>query len=64
MKKFRIVLIVAAIIIIIAEFAFIMDYSNLFAAKNLAPFLVILGMILLIVSIIISIKKQERENSN
>lgn len=64
MKKFRIVLIIAAIILIIVEFAFIMDYSNLFATKNLGPFFVILGMILTIISIVVSIKKTKRENSN
>jgi len=64
MKKLRIVLIIAAIIIITAELAFIMDYSNLFATKNLGSFLVILGMALTIISITVSIKKTKRKNSN
>ena len=61
MKKFRIGLIIGAIIIIIAELT-IIDYSNLIWSKNLGPYLVIIGMIYLIISMIFSIKYDKKQH--
>jgi hypothetical protein len=56
MKKFRITLIILAIVIIIAELVFI-DFSNLSSSKNFGPYATLTGMILLIISQIIEIRK-------
>ena len=66
MKKFRIGLIICAIIIIIAELT-IMDFSSLISSKNMGSSMVILAMIFVIFSMISSIrydkKKQEKIDS-
>jgi len=63
MKKFRIGLIIFAIIISIAELAFT-DFNNLALSKNLGPCLTILGMILLIVSQIYEIRNIKNKLSS
>lgn len=56
MKKFRIGLIILAIVIIVAELVFI-DFSNLFSSRNFGPYASLTGMIFLIISQIIEIRK-------
>jgi hypothetical protein len=56
MKKFRIGLILFATVIVIAELVFI-DFSNLASSKNFGPYATLTGMILLIISQIIEIRK-------
>jgi hypothetical protein len=63
MKKFRIGLIIVAIIIISGEFI-IMDYSNLFSGKNLGSALVMLSAVFVIISMILSIKKDREKIEN
>jgi len=62
-KKIRVGLIVSAIILIIAELI-IIDYSNLTWSKNLGSFLVIIAMILLIISMIITIRYDKKQQAN
>ncbi len=59
MKKLRITLIITAMIIILAEL-FLIDYKSLFDAMNLGAFLVMISMVLLIVSLIVSLKQEKR----
>jgi len=59
MKKFRIGLIIAAVIIIVAEL-FIIDYSNLNWPNAIGPLLTVTAMILLIASMLISIKQDKK----
>jgi len=56
MKKFRIGLIIFAILISIVELTFI-DFSNLAVSKNLGPCLTLTGMIFVIISQIFEIRK-------
>jgi len=58
MKKFRIGLLICAIIIIIAEL-FIMDYVNLFSSKNLGNSLTMVAMILVIINLVFSFKNEK-----
>lgn len=62
-NKFRVVLFVAAILIIIAELTTVIDYSNLSWSKNLGPYLTILGMIFLIISLISTIRHDKKQQS-
>jgi len=55
MKRFKIGLIIVAVIIIIAELL-IIDYNDLFGSKNIGNYLVMLSMALLIISQILPIK--------
>jgi hypothetical protein len=63
MKKFRIGLIVVAVIVVIGEFI-IIDYSNLTWSNNLGSYLVIIGMICTISSLILSIKHDKKQQAN
>lgn len=65
MKRIRVGLIVGATIIILGELI-IIDYSNLTWSNNLGSYLVIIGMICTISSLILSIRhdKKKRENPN
>jgi hypothetical protein len=58
MKKFRIGLLICAIIIIIAEL-FIMDYVNLFSSKNLGNSLTMVAMIIVIINLVFSFKNEK-----
>jgi len=60
MGKFRIGLIITAVIIIIAEL-FIVDYNNLFSSKNLGNSLTMVAMILVITNLIFSCKNDKRK---
>jgi len=63
MKKFRVGLIVGATIIILGELA-IIDYGNLAWSKNLGSYLVIIGMICTISSLILSIRHDKKQRAN
>lgn len=60
MMKFRIGLIIVSTMIIIAELAFF-DFSNLISSKNLGPCLTSTGVILVIISQVIEIRRNKRE---
>ncbi len=60
MKNFKIVLFIMAVSIIIGELI-IIDYENLFSSKNLASFLVMIGMTMTIIVIVLSIKNDRKE---
>ncbi len=60
MKKFRIGLIIGALIIIIVEFI-IIDYNNLFSSKNLGNLLTTLAMILIIINLIFTFKNDKEK---
>lgn len=60
MNKFRIGLIVGAVIIIVAELIIIV-YDDSFGSKNGGNYLTMIGMVLLIISIVLGIKS-ERKN--
>ena len=62
MKKFRIGLIVFAVIVVIGELI-IIDYSNLTWSKNLGSYLVIIGMIMTISSLILSIRRDKKQQA-
>ena len=62
MKKFRIGLIVVAVIVVIGELI-IIDYSNLTWSKKMGSYLVIIGMILTISSIILSIRNDKKQQA-
>ena len=62
MKKFRIGLIVAAVIVVIGELI-IIDYSNLTWSKKMGSYLVIIGMILTISSLILSIRHDKKQQA-
>ena len=55
-NKVRYGLIILAIILIIGEFVFALDYQKLEWSNNIGPYLSVISMILLIISMIISIK--------
>lgn len=61
-KRMRVVLIVLAVILIIANLAMI-DYSNFTWADNLPKFLGITGMIVLIISILLQIKQDKKQQT-
>ena len=63
MKKFRIGLIVFAIIIIIGQLT-IMDYINLSWSNNGGSYLGIISMICLIISMILSNRYEKNESKN
>ena len=62
MKKFRIGLIVVAVIVVIGELI-IIDYSNLTWFKKMGSYLVIIGMILTISSLISSIRHDKKQQA-
>ncbi len=62
MKKLNIILIIAAVAIIIAELVLIVT-TNLRGTKIIGPLLTITGMILVIISVNYSIRK-EKEKTN
>lgn len=62
MKKFRIGLIVVAVIVVIGELI-IIDYSNLTWSKKMGSYLVIIGMILTISSLILSIRHDKKQQA-
>ena len=63
MKKLRVGLIVGAAIIILGELI-IIDYSNLTWSNNLGSYLVIIGMICTISSLILSIRHDKKKRAN
>jgi len=63
MKKFRIGLVVFAIIIIIGQLI-IMDYINLSWSNNGGSYLGIISMICLIISMILSNRYEKNESKN
>ena len=63
MKKFRVGLIVGAIIVIIEELS-IIDYDNLTLSKNWGLYLLLLGMIYTISSLISSIRRDKKQQTN
>jgi len=63
MKKFRIGLIVFAIIIIIGQLT-IMDYINLSWSNNGGSYLGIISMICLIISMVLSNRYEKNESKN
>ena len=63
MKKFRVGLIVGAIIVIIGELS-IIDYDNLNMYKNWGLYLLLLGMIYTISSLILSIRRDKKQQTN
>ena len=62
MKKIRIGLIVVAVIVVIGELI-IIDYSNLTWSKNMGSYLVIIGMIMTIFSLILSIRYDKKQHA-
>ena len=62
MKKFRIGLIVVAVIVVIGELI-IIDYSNLTWSKKMGSYLVIIGMILTISSLILSLRHDKKQQA-
>ena len=62
MKKFRIGLFVVAVIVVIGELI-IIDYSNLTWSKKMGSYLVIIGMILTISSLILSIRHDKKQQA-
>ncbi len=62
MKKIRIGLILAAIIILIAELI-IIDYDNLFGSKDIGNYIVMLSVVLLIISQVLSIKNDRKKTA-
>lgn len=62
MKKLNIILVIAAVAIIIAELVLIVT-TNLRGTKIIGPLLTITGMILVIISVNYSIRK-EKEKTN
>ena len=62
MKKFRIGLIVVAVIVVIGELI-IIDYSKLTWSKKMGSYLVIIGMILTISSLILSIRHDKKQQA-
>jgi len=63
-NKVRYGLIILAIILIIGEFIFVLDYQKLEWSNSIGPFLSVISMILLIISMIISIKYDKKKSSN
>jgi len=62
MKIIRIGLIVVAVIVVIGELI-IIDYSNLTWSKNMGSYLVIIGMIMTIFSLILSIRYDKKQHA-
>jgi hypothetical protein len=60
MTKFRIGILIAASIIIIAELI-LLDYSNLLGSENLGTGLVILAMVMLILSVFVSVRNEKKK---
>ncbi|MDX8338916.1 hypothetical protein SLH46_06965 [Draconibacterium sp. IB214405] len=63
MKKLKIGVIIAAIIIFVAEL-FIIDYNSLFSSENLGNYLVMLTMVLLILGQTLPFGKNKKEANN
>jgi F0F1-type ATP synthase assembly protein I len=63
MKKFRVGLIVGAIIVIIGELS-IIDYDNMTLSKNWGLYLLLIGMIYTISSLILSIRREKKQQTN
>jgi hypothetical protein len=64
MNKLRIGILILAIIGICGEFSFVVDYNNLSWTNNTGSYLTIISMILLIASMVISIKHSKKEIKN
>lgn len=62
MNKIRIGILILAIIVVGGEFIFVLDFNELSWSKNVGPYLTIISGILLIVSMIISIKYDKRKS--
>jgi len=62
-NKIRIGLIVSAVVLIIAQLT-IIDYSNLTWYKTLGSFSSIIGMILMIIIMIMSIRYDKKQQAN
>ena len=60
MKKFNTILIIAAVLIIIAELVLIAT-SNFSWSKNIGPILTIIGMILIITSVVYSFRNEKKQ---
>ncbi len=60
-NKVRYGLIILAIILIIGEFIFVLDYQKLEWSNNIGPILSVISMILLIISMIISIRYDKKK---
>lgn len=58
-NKVRFGLIILALILIIGEFIFVIDYHKSDWSNNIGPYLSIFSMVLLIISMIISIKHEK-----
>lgn len=58
MKTFRIVLILIAVAIIIAQLI-LLDYTNLTYSENIGNYLVIIAMVLVIISMVLSHRKEK-----
>ncbi len=58
MKTFRIVLILIAVAIIIAQLM-LLDYTNLTYSENIGNYLVIIAMVLVIISMVLSHRKEK-----
>jgi len=63
MKKFRVGLVVGAIIVIIGELS-IIDYDDLTLSKNWGLYLLLIGMIYTISSLILSIRHDKKQQTN
>jgi len=59
MKKFRIGLLIGAVMLVIAELA-IIDYDRFWESKNVGNYLIILSMILVILSLVGAIKTDKK----
>jgi hypothetical protein len=63
MRKFRIIIIIVSIILIIGSL-FIINYQNLISRPNLGSLLVIIVSVLNIISMTLSIKNEAKNNLN
>jgi len=61
-KKIKVGMIIVAIIIIITDLTFI-DFGNLTWARNFSPFLGIIAMICVIISMIIQIRHDKEQQA-
>ena len=62
MNKIRIGILILAIFVICGEFIFVLDFNELSWSKNVGPYLTIISGILLIVSMIFSIKHDKKKS--
>ena len=62
MNKIRIGILILTIIVICGEFIFVLDFNDLSWSKNAGSYLTIISGILLIVSMIISMKYDKRKS--